>query len=212
MNVFNLERVRAALALNDFDAPAAQRLMAPQPRALYRSSQRVGSPRQAAVLVLLFPVETTLAFALIQRTENQHDVHSGQISLPGGALEAGETPLEAALREAREEIGVRGPINIAGSLATLYIPPSDFEVHPFVGYTDTHPKWMPDPAEVVEVVECPLSWLLDETRKVVEDWNLDGFMLRVPWYDVNGHRVWGATAIILSEFEQRLRQTNGPDG
>ena len=206
--MFTLEHVRAALALRDFDAPAAQCLMAPQPRPGYRSSQHPESPRQAAVLVLLFPVETNLAFALIRRTENQHDVHSGQISLPGGALEAGETPLEAALREAREEIGVYGTINIIGSLAALYIPPSDFEVHPFVGFVDTHPKWALDSTEVAEVVECPLPWLLDETRKVVEDWNLDGFMLRVPWYNVGGHRVWGATAIILSELEQRLRQTN----
>lgn len=208
-----LDQVQAALALADFDVLTAQRLMAPQPRTLHRNRSHPGLPRQAGVLVLLYPAEGGLAFALMRRTQNPRDVHSGQISLPGGSQEPGETPVEAALREAREELGVNGTVQILGSLTCLYIPPSDFEVRPVVGYMSEHPVWKPDQSEVVEVLECPLVWLIDDARKVVENWNRDGQIVQVPWYNVHGHKVWGATAIILSEFEQRLRQVlNKPAG
>jgi 8-oxo-dGTP pyrophosphatase MutT (NUDIX family) len=206
MTPVRLGQVRAALALENFDVLAAQRRMAPRPRALRRSRDRPGQPRQAGVLILLYPAGEGLTFALIRRTQNPHDVHSGQISLPGGALEPGETPVEAALREAKEELGVNGPVQLLGSLSCLYIPPSDFEVYPAVGYVNKRPTWVPDRSEVVEVLECPLAWLLDDTRKAVEDWERNGQTMQVPWYDVHGHKVWGATAIILSEFEHRLRR------
>ena len=156
MIAVQLEHVRAALALENFDVLAAQRRMAPQPRALRRSRNRPGQPRQAGVLILLYPAVDGLSFALIRRTQNPRDVHSGQISLPGGSQEAGETPVETALREAKEELGFNEPVQILGSLACLYIPPSDFEVRPTVGYMDHRPEWTPDQSEVVEVLECPL--------------------------------------------------------
>jgi len=209
MSPIDLQHVRAALALATFDARAAQRCMAPQPRPLRRSDSRPGTSRQAAVLVLLFPVERELALVLAQRTTNPHDVHSGQISLPGGAQETGETPVQTALREAREEIGLDGPVQIIGRLSSLYIAPSDFEVHPVVGYVASHPVWKPEASEVMEVLECPLAWLLDDSRKVIEEWDFGGIMQRVPWYNIHGRKVWGATAMILSEFEQRLRQVLG---
>jgi 8-oxo-dGTP pyrophosphatase MutT (NUDIX family) len=205
MTPARLDQVQAALALENFAVLAAQRRMAPQPRALRRSPNRPGQPRQAGVLILLYPAQEGLAFALIRRTQNPHDVHSGQISLPGGSLEPGETPVEAALREAKEELGLDVPVQVLGSLTCLYIPPSDFEVHPAVGYVNQRPVWVPDRSEVVEVLECPLAWLLDDTRKVVEAWERDGQTVQVPWYNMHGHKVWGATAIILSEFEHRLR-------
>ena len=158
-------------------------------------------------MILLYPSGGSLAFVLIRRAANPHDVHSGQISLPGGAREGDETPLQTALRETREELGVEAPVEVMGRLASIYIPPSDFEVHPFVGYIDERPAWQPDAAEVMEVIDCPLAWLLDDGRKIVEDWEYCGLKMRVPWYDVGGYKVWGATAIILSELEQRLRAT-----
>jgi len=207
--VTTLDEVRAALALSTFDGPGAQRRMAPQPRAPYRPLGRTGAPRQASVLVLLYPGPDGLAFPLVQRAQHPLDVHSGQISLPGGSREAGETPLETALREACEEVGVCGAVTVLGALTPLYIPPSDFEVQPFVGWLPAHPVWHPDPAEVVEVVECALDWLLDDARKVEEDWTVGGLPLHVPWYGVEGRRVWGATAIILGELESRLRALHG---
>ncbi len=206
----SLEQVRAALALQDFDALAAQRRMAPQPRVLRRSATHPGTPRQASVLLLLYPSQGQLAFALVRRAQNPHDVHSGQIGLPGGSRDQGETPRQTALRETREELGVaEAGVQLLGDLTCLYIPPSDFEVRPFVGYVDDYPVWCPNEAEVVGVLECRVGWLLDESRKVIEDWEFADRTLQVPWYNVHGYKVWGATAIILSEFEQRIRQVTG---
>jgi 8-oxo-dGTP pyrophosphatase MutT (NUDIX family) len=209
MRPIRLDHVRAALALDNFDVLAAQRCMAPRRRALRRSRTRPGHARQAGVLILLYPVEGGLAFPLIRRTQNPHDVHSGQISLPGGAQENNETPVETALREAQEELGIDRPVQIIGSLTCLYITPSDFEVRPAVGYIEKRPVWVPDQAEVVEVLECPLDWLLEDARKVFEDRDRNGEIMQVPWYNVHGHKVWGATAIILSELEHRLRDVLG---
>jgi 8-oxo-dGTP pyrophosphatase MutT (NUDIX family) len=206
MSPIDLQHVRAALALTDFDAQAAQRRMTPEGRLLHRDEDHLGAPRQAGVLMLLFPVEGELALVLTQRTTNPHDMHSGQISLPGGAQEAGETPIETALREAREEVGVDDPVQIIGLLSSVYIPRSNFEVHPIVGYLGTHPAWKRQESEVAEVIECPLAWLMDDSRKVTEDWDFGDYTRRVPWYNIHGRKVWGATAIILSEFEQRLRR------
>lgn len=204
-----LEQVRAALALADFDSEGAQRQMAPRPRIMQRSNGRTGLPRQASVLVLLFPSPAELAFALELRAANLRDVHSGQIGLPGGAREGDETPLDTALREVREEMGISAPVEILGGLKKLYIPPSDFDVHPFVGYIAPQPAWQPDASEVVQVIDCPLAWLLDDARKRGEEWDVRGVTMFVPWYDLCGHKVWGATAIILSELEQRLRAVLG---
>ncbi|MBI5958287.1 MAG: CoA pyrophosphatase [Chloroflexi bacterium] len=183
--------------------------MAPLPQALRRSNQRSSTTRQASVMILLFPTEAGLTLVLNRRSTNPHDVHSGQISLPGGAQEPGETAIETALRETYEEVGVDLPIQIIGKLSCLYIPPSDFEVQPVVGYLTARPIWQPDPIEVAEVIECPLAWLLDEKLKVIEEWDWNGSKMNVPWYNVQGHKVWGATAIILSELEQRLRRILG---
>ncbi len=212
METVTLQHVRAALALHPFDARTAHRRMAPQPRALSRSTQRPGKPRKASVLILLFPAAAGLAFVLVRRAHNPDDVHSGQISLPGGAREDGETAIQTALRETWEEVGVApDDVEVLGQLACLYIPPSDFEVRPVVGHVDAIPAWRPESTEVVDVLECPLVWLLDDSRKMVEDWERSGQVLRVPWYDVHGCKVWGATAIILSEFEYRLRMVMGKE-
>jgi 8-oxo-dGTP pyrophosphatase MutT (NUDIX family) len=166
MTRITLDHIRAAVALENFDASAAQRRMAPEARAMHRGSQHEGNPRRASVLILLFhgdnisgedDGESGLAFALIQRTQNPHDQHSGQISLPGGAQELGETVTDTALRETREELGVSVPVHILGQLSCLYIFHSDFEVRPVVGYVAEHPVWIPDAAEVVDAIECPVA-------------------------------------------------------
>src|SRR5579864_8707575 len=128
-----LDDVRKALALPAFDHAAAQKLMAPRPPRAMRRGDLPGSPRLAAVLVLLFPVDGVLTFPLMRRPEYE-GVHSGQISLPGGSQEGGETFEQTALRETQEEFGVSEHIEILGALAPVYVPPSDFEIHPLVGH------------------------------------------------------------------------------
>jgi 8-oxo-dGTP pyrophosphatase MutT (NUDIX family) len=128
--------------------------------------------------------------------------HSGQISLPGGGWEAGDASLqETALREAHEEIGITTDgLEILGALTPLYIPPSRNVIHPFVAYMPQRPTFDPDPREVAELLEVPLHLLLDPATQREEDWIWRGAPLHVPFYAVGGHKVWGATAIVLAEF------------
>ncbi|NDJ53589.1 MAG: CoA pyrophosphatase [Chloroflexi bacterium] len=200
-----LETVRQALALPDFDAESAWRKMAPRPRALNRAPQRTGAARPAGVLILLYPKEGQWTFVLTRRTENLRH-HRGQISLPGGRLEAGETVVEAALRETCEELSVcLDESVILGQLTQAYLPVSDYNVTPVVATVDHRPTFIPDPNEVAAVHEMTLAMLVDDGSKVEEPWTFEGFELEVPYYRVEEQAVWGATAIMLSEFEWRLR-------
>jgi len=206
MTLITLELVRAALALHPpfFDVYAAQRRMAPATRPLRRADNAPGEPRLAATLLLLYPVDGVLHFVLTRRPHTLNN-HGGQISLPGGRKEKGEDFIQAALRETCEELGVCEPIEIIAPLTQLYIPPSDYEVHPFVGYTPRHPHWQYDLGEVAEVIEAPASILLDESIKRQEQGEFNGLTFDYWSYHIQSHRVWGATAIMLSEFEQRIR-------
>jgi hypothetical protein len=90
-------------------------------------------------------------------------------------------------------------------LTPLYVPASDFEIHPVVGSIPLRPTWKPDPAEVAEIIEVPLHDVLDQQLKATEAWTRYGEPFTVPLYRFGNHKVWGATAIILSELEVRLR-------
>lgn len=152
---------------------------------------------------MLYPHRLTseLHFVLIRRPEYP-GVHSGQIALPGGRREGSESLEQTALRETKEEIGVRAvTLEVIGALSPLYTPPSNFCIYPFVAYSLIHPTFQPDPREVAEVVEVPLRLLLDLSIRRVETWHFEQIgARRVPFFDVYGHHVWGATAMILSEF------------
>ncbi|HDQ71531.1 MAG TPA: CoA pyrophosphatase [Chloroflexi bacterium] len=193
-----IEDVRAAI---DGPLPGveAQRTMAPSPRQLNLPAD--AKPRKAGVLLLLYPVAGALHLALTIRTPTLNH-HSGQISLPGGGWEVVDASLqETALREAQEEIGVQSDeLEILGPLTPLYIPPSNNMVYPFVAYAPHRPTFQPDPGEVAGLLEVSLSHLLDPRTRREEDWTWRGATLHVPFYALNEHQVWGATAIILAEF------------
>jgi 8-oxo-dGTP pyrophosphatase MutT (NUDIX family) len=200
-----LDDVQRALTLPNFDPISAQLKMAPRPRPIRRPDHLLGQAKIGGVLILLYPLNGELTFVLTRRTESVA-LHKGQISLPGGAQEAGETGEQTALRETCEELCVSlDTVDILGKLTPLYIPPSDFEIHPAVAHIAPRPTFRPDPVEVAEILELPLPTLLDDRIKAVERWNWGGHELDVPFYRVGGYPVWGATAIVLSEFEQRLR-------
>jgi 8-oxo-dGTP pyrophosphatase MutT (NUDIX family) len=198
-----IETVQAALALNEFDVPAAQKVMFPGNRpATAATTERT---RQAGVLLLLYPQGDDWHIVLTRRTETLRGVHRGQISFPGGRRDlSDESFAVTALRETCEELGVCENIELLGALTPIYIPPSDFEVFPFVGVLDTIPDFQPNPAEVADVFSVTLTDLLDAQLKQVEQRDFQGQPVLIPYYAINGHKVWGATAIILSEFEGRL--------
>jgi 8-oxo-dGTP pyrophosphatase MutT (NUDIX family) len=168
-------------------------------------------PRTAGVLLLLYPRQEMLYFVLTRRAEKLGN-HSGQISFPGGRVDPTDADVAAAaLRETNEELGIAcEDIAVVGSLSTLYVPPSNFIVHPVVAHTPIAPVFVPNHDEVAEVIEVPLVTLLDPTIRGASPRALvsqGGKMVMTPHYHIAGHTVWGATAMILSEFEAVLRLT-----
>ncbi|MBN1311902.1 MAG: CoA pyrophosphatase [Anaerolineae bacterium] len=200
-----LPDVQRALGLSGFDVRAAWKRMLPSTRSEGLLDGESGQPRPAGVLLLLYMHDDMLTFPLTRRTELVA-THKGQISLPGGAQEGNETSRRTALRETCEELHVcLDETYLIGSLTPLHVTTSYFMIHPHVAYIPRRPAFEPDPIEVAEVLEVPLPLLLDERIKALEHWTYNGIEMDVPFYRIHGQTVWGATAIILSEFETRLR-------
>jgi 8-oxo-dGTP pyrophosphatase MutT (NUDIX family) len=163
--------------------------------------------RHASALILLYPHNGDWHLPLTRRTESV-ETHKGQISLPGGAQEANETLQQTALREAYEEIGVNpAQVAVLGGLSPIYIPPSNFCLHPFVAHTPRRPDFQIVPAEVAELIEAPLAVLLDPANRHEEDWVIQAQTRRIAFYQVDSHKVWGATAMALAEFLAVVRST-----
>lgn len=199
MDVLTVEEIRAALA-RPLPGVAAQIRLAPP----YRIEQLYQAPpadaRPAGVLIMLYPREGSLHFPLTRRTDDV-EKHKGQISLPGGAQERGESLLDTALRETWEEIGVRVEASaVLGSLSPIYVPPSGFLITPYVAALPDRPHFMPMDGEVAEMIEVPLSALFDPATVRRERWIVRGVEADVPFFQIGPHRVWGATAMLLSEF------------
>lgn len=154
------------------------------------------------VALLIYPWNNEPHLCFMRRPEYD-GAHGGQISFPGGKKELGDKDLvETALRELEEEVGVsQKEVEIIGKLSKLYIPPSNFEVHPVVATLDARPEFIPDPREVAEILEVPLSHLSNPKNQGVDNFvNKKGIGVQAPFYKFNGHKIWGATAMILSEF------------
>ncbi|GAB4024191.1 NUDIX hydrolase [Spirosoma gilvum] len=157
--------------------------------------------RRSAVLICFYPFQNSIYLPLILRP--QYDgVHAGQMAFPGGRMERFDENLtRTALREAQEEVGIRvSDVKVLGLLTELFIPPSNFYVQPVVGVLPYRPDFYPDPREVEAVVEVDLNTLLDET--IVGDSQIEvrGILVDAPFYQIQGHRVWGATAMMISEL------------
>ena len=165
--------------------------------------------RQSAVLALLFPLDGELHVLLMKRRED-NTAHSGQVSFPGGSYETDDADfMQTALREAREEVGIdTSAVEVLGALTSLYIPVSNFNVFPFVGYTDRQPKYKLSREEVSYVLEVPLRTLFHPHRKTVTDVVSPAqptVIRQVNAYKLeDGTIIWGATAMILSELEVAL--------
>jgi len=156
--------------------------------------------RVAAALLLLYPGADGPAIALTVRASGLAR-HAGQISLPGGAADPGETLAETALREAKEEIGVDpSSVQILGELTPVYVLVSGFTLHPVVGVTHERPSFDPSTGEVAEILEVSLDHLRDASRIRRGTRIREGVAVEYPYFDLLGHQVWGATAMILGEF------------
>lgn len=160
----------------------------------------VASSRTAAALLLLYPHASGAAVPLTVRASGLAR-HAGQVSLPGGASDPGETLVEAALREATEEIGVDpARVHIIGELTPVHVLVSGFTLHPVVGIAHQRPDFRAAPDEVDQILEVALSDLRDASRIRQGTRVREGVAIEYPYFDINGHQVWGATAMVLGEF------------
>lgn len=164
--------------------------------------------RKAAVLMLCYPHKESTYFVLIQRT-SYPGVHSSQMAFPGGKVELEDaTLLQTALREAWEEVGVH-PTNVAfvKAYTEVFIPPSNFLVAPFLGYTTKRPEFVLQLEEVSGILEVPLTQLLDDSN-LIETTLTTSYAqdIQVPAFHLEGKIVWGATAMMLSELKDSLKK------
>lgn len=178
-------------------------LMAPRPRAGWQPASVPDDARAAAALILLYPRDPDTreaALPLIVRSTHLAR-HSGQVSLPGGAVEPGEKVGAAALREAEEEIGIEpASVRLLGELTPLHIPVSGFVLHPVVGVTGSRPAFRPDAHEVARIVETPLATLASHDVVRLRIRTHEGREYEVPYFALEDLQVWGATAMVLGEF------------
>ena len=195
-----LEQTLKARLAAPLPGVAAQSRLAPRPRIGWRPGQQPADARHSGVLLLLFPIAGDPTLILTVRNRDlQH--HAGQVSLPGGAVEPGESVDEAALREAHEEVGIDPEsVRIVGGLSSLHVPISGNVLHPRVGFADERPDLMPDHREVERILEIPLGQLDDPSNLDVETRTYQGRTVEVPFFSLAGEKVWGATAMVLAEF------------
>ena len=184
--------------------------LAPRPRSGWQAGVIPPGSRVAAALVLLYPIRRQVHLVLTRRAGTL-DQHAGQVSLPGGAVDGDETVEAAALREAREEIGLETTdLRIIGQLSALYIPVSNYALHPVVAVLDRRPALVPETAEVAHILEIPLDELRDPKRlRQGRRWRGDD-AITVPYFELQGERVWGATAMVLGELLHLMR--SNPEG
>ena len=176
---------------------------------LKKQEEAIKYAKHAGVVALFYPDEEgQTKFVLILRN-TYNGVHSAQIGFPGGKLEPHDKSLQhAAIRETYEEIGVpMHTIEIICELSQVYIPPSNFYVSPFLGLVNQTPVFKKDEDEVKAIVEVSLQDFLDDkvliTKKVKTSYSVE---VEVPAFLLNGHVVWGATAMMLSEIKDLLKQ------
>lgn len=163
-------------------------------------------PRLAAVLIVLSPGDDDVQLLLTRRGGGLRE-HGGEIAFPGGRQESGETSIHTALREAHEELTIpASAVTVLGTLHTIYVPRSNHLVTPVVAWCDRLPTLIPNPAEVAEYFTTTLPPLLQPEALHYETRHMLGDTFIVPYYPIQHHRVWGATALMLSDLIMRTQR------
>ena len=165
------------------------------------------SPIPSAVLILLYPENEEWRFFLTKRSKNVKN-HKNQISLPGGTVEKNESLKDAAIRETHEEIGIEpNSINIIGAMTSFYIPVSGFKISPFIGWIKHKPKLTIQNTEVSKVYSPSITSLMKKESKKEKQTVILGNEIKIPFFELEGEMVWGATSMIISEFKYILKET-----
>lgn len=206
-----IERLTAALA-RPLPGLEAQARMAVRPRRFWQPGKIPEGCKAAAGLLLVYPFAGEASVLLTVRSARVSS-HRGQVSLPGGGVDAGESLEQAALREAAEEVGLDpAGVGVLGLLTPLHIPVSGYVLHPVVATSPRRPGFRPSEHEVERLLEVPIATLASPDRLVVETWEREGHAYEVPFFRVEGETVWGATAMVLAELLELLGVRPDPWG
>ena len=214
--------------MNELTARLSERIASPLPgldaqlqmasgvrvKAVKHRMPDTSKARIGAVLIALYPDENGIVRTVLMKRPDYDGTHAGQVSFPGGKMEEEDVDVvQTALREAEEEVNIKpNEVNVIGQLTELYIPPSNFLVHPVLGILEKPPLLIPDKHEVQSIHIPELNYLLRDD--IIDEKEIElssGFRLRTPYFKVDGHTVWGATAMIIAELKHLFREI-GLDG
>ncbi len=210
MACFNEAEIKAAL-YNTLPGEKAHYMMAPQPKIIKEyEGNHAGPPVESAVLVLVIQAGSEPVIPFIKRS-NSGKYHNGQIALPGGKAEQHDLDVfHTALRESYEEIGIPAEqVSVWGTLSSLYIPLSNFNITPVIGSLSEMPEFIISKEEVEQIILIKVSDLLEEKNKTRFSFHRHGQEIIAPGYQVEENFIWGATAMIISEFEQLIKSVSG---
>ncbi|MCH9660668.1 MAG: CoA pyrophosphatase [Bacteroidetes bacterium] len=176
---------------------------------LKKQAKAINDAKKAAVMCLFYPDEQSQTKLILILRKTYKGVHSAQVGFPGGKAEPEDaSPMETALRETEEEVGVpHQNIEVLKELTEIYIPPSNFFVQPYLGIAKETPTFIPQEEEVEALIEVPLDEFLDKRVKVSKVLTTSyAKEINVPAFQLQGHIVWGATAMMLNEVREILQK------